>query len=384
MQQNGHKPRVMIVIATDIIGGPGKGLFQFLKFADHRRFDYLLCNYDRAGMTGTRDDFLDKARAEGIPLYRFYQYTVIDPSLVLRAFRTIRRHRINIVQTHGYKSNILGCLLKLLFRVRWIAFAHGYTAENNKIAIYNRMDLRCYRYADLAVVVSEPLERLLLANRVRPQRIVKLPNAVDLKELAPQTEPFMLRQALGLHENTKLIGVIGRLSPEKGQMVFLEAFHSIKARLSGLKALIIGDGPEKARLMDYCRVQGLIDDVIFTGHVLNVGDYYRILDLLVIPSYSEGLPNVLLEAMGIGVPVVSTRVGAVAEVLAELPNNMIPAGDAEALAERIVRFLGRPDHARQSTAVGKTIIAERYDPAVRANKLLGLYDRVLRQKGALG
>jgi glycosyltransferase involved in cell wall biosynthesis len=377
MQSNGHKPRVMIVIATDIVGGPGKGLFQFLRFADRSRFDYLLCNYDRAGMAGSRDDFLDKAEAEGTPVYRFHQRAVIDPSLVLRALEAIKRHRINIVQTHGYKSNILGCLLKLLLRIRWIAFAHGYTAENRKIAIYNRLDQWCYKFADLAVVVSEPLKQLLLANRVRPERIVKLPNAVDLGEIRPQTEPFSLRKALGLHENAQVIGVIGRLSPEKGQLLFLEAFRKIKARFSGLTALVIGDGPEKDRLVRFCREHGIAGDVIFTGHVPNAGDYYPIMDLLVIPSYSEGLPNVLLEAMAAGVPVVSTEVGAVGEVLNGMSVNMVPAGDANALATRITRFLSEPDLARQSVIQGKAVIAQRYDPALRARKLVDLYDRVL-------
>ena len=269
----------MIVIATGIIGGPGKGVFQFLKFADHSRFDYLLCNYDRAGMTGFRDDFLEKATADDIPVHRFYQRMVVDPLIVLQACKTIKQQRINIVQTHSYKSNILGCVLKMFFGIPWIAFAHGYTGENRKIALYNWLDQWCYKFADLAVVVSEPLKRLLLTKGVQLHRIVKLPNAVDLAELAQHTLPDALRQDLGLREEVPVIGVIGRLSPEKGQMVFLEALRRIKARHGSVRALIIGDGPAKARLMDYCRAQNLADDVIFTGHVPNVSDYYRLLDL---------------------------------------------------------------------------------------------------------
>jgi glycosyltransferase involved in cell wall biosynthesis len=377
MQSNGQKPRVMIVIATDIIGGPGKGLFQFLRFADLSRFDYLLCNYDRAGMAGCRDDFLDKAVAEGIPVHRLHQRALIDPTLVLRAFRVVKRHRINIVQTHGYKSNVLGFLLKLLFGIRWIAFAHGYTAESKKIALYNRIDLWCYRYADLSVVVSEPLKKLLLANRVRPERLFKLPNAVDIHEIAQRTMPSAMRQTLGLRQGRPVIGVIGRLSLEKGQMVFLEAFCKLKARFSGLTALMIGDGPEKDRLVRFCRERDIAGEVRFTGHVNNIGDYYRILDVVVIPSYSEGLPNVLLEAMAIGVPVVSTEVGAVGEVMNGMSINMVPPGDSTALAKRITRFLSEPDLVRLSVAQGKAIIASRYNPAARARNLVDLYDRVL-------
>lgn len=376
---DGHRPRVMIIIATDIIGGPGKGLFQFLKFADRRRFDYLLCNYKRAGITGSRDDFLEKARAEGIAVHLFSQRAVIDPLVVLQAIRMIRRYRINIVQTHSYKSNLLGCVLKLLLGTRWIAFAHGYTSENRKMTLYNRLDQLCYTFADLAVVVSEPLKRLLIANHVRPERIVKLPNAVDIDELVHHTTPAALRRELGLHPDAVVVGVIGRLSPEKGQLVFLEALQRISSRFKRMTALIIGDGPQKEALVEFCRARGLADRVVFTGHVVNVGDYYNLMNLLVIPSYSEGLPNVLLEAMAVGVPVVATRVGAVEEVLDDMPDNLVAAGDVEGLAERMARFLSEDGLARLSVLRGKEITSRRYDPAVRAVRLVDLYDRVARR-----
>lgn len=372
------KPNVMIVIATDIIGGPGKGLLQFLRFADRRRFDFLLCNYDRAGRNGFRSDFLNAAAAQGLVVHRFHQRATIDPLLIAQALRTIRKNRIDIVQTHSYKSNILGCLLKLLYNMPWIAFAHGYTGENNKIALYNRLDLMCYKYADLAVVVSEPLKRLLHSNGVDPRRIVKLPNAVDRKELVAHGDPQQLRRDRFLPADGAVIAVIGRLSPEKGQLVFLQAFRKIKARMAHATALIVGDGPEKPRLMQYCRDHGLAQNVVFTGHVTNVGNYYRMADLLVIPSYSEGLPNVLLEAMALGVPVIATRVGAVGEVLQGMDAAMVPPGDSAALAERMRLFLGDPSLAQETARQGRRTIALRYDPIRRAENLVALYYRVLR------
>jgi glycosyltransferase involved in cell wall biosynthesis len=368
----------MIIIATDIIGGPGKGLFQFLKFADNNRFDYLLCNYDRPGISGFREDFQAKAEADGIPVHTFYQRAVIDPLIVLNAYKTIRQHHIDIIQTHGYKSNILGCALKLSSGIPWIAFSHGYTAENRKIAFYNRLDQLCYRFSDLAVVVSEPLRQLLLARRVRPEKIVKLPNAVDRQELASQVDRQTFKQSLSLRTDSTVLAVIGRLSPEKGQLVFLEAFREAKAQVQDLQALLIGDGQEKPRLIQYCREHDLAQDVIFTGHVTNIADYYRIIDLLVIPSFSEGLPNVLLEAMCAGVPVVSTRVGAVEEVLDGMDFNMVAPGNSQELAERMVRFLRDRRLTLKTVQRARRIIADRYDPGRRAEKLVSQYYRVLR------
>jgi glycosyltransferase involved in cell wall biosynthesis len=369
----------MIIIATDIIGGPGKGLFQFLKFADHDRFDYILCNYDRADLSGLREDFVAKAGTEGITVHCFYQRAAIDPLVVLAALKMIRRHRIDIVQTHGYKSNVLGCALKFFSGTSWIAFSHGYTTESRKIIYYNRLDQLCYRFSDLAVVVSEPLKQLLLAKGVRAEKIVKLPNAVDVLEVARQVEPESLRRSLALPPDGPVIAVVGRLSAEKGQMVFLQALRRIKDAHAGLKALIIGDGPEKATLLAYCRANGLLDSVIFTGHVHNVGDYYRIMDLLVIPSFSEGLPNVLLEAMAIGLPVVATEVGAIGEVLDGMPASMVPAGDPAALGARISRYLREPELVRHAVLQAKAVVQSRYHPAARAGRIVDLYDHVIKR-----
>lgn len=372
------KPNVMIIIATDIIGGPGKGLFQFLRFADHSRFDYLLCNYDRAGWTGYSNDFLDMAKARNINVHRFYQRFTVDPLLVLQAYRIIKERGINIVQTHSYKSNILGFLLKRIFGIPWIAFAHGYTGENKKVALYNRLDLWCYQHADLAVVVSEPLKRLLQSKGTNPKRIVKLPNAVDPKELTPQKDLQSLRTQLSLDGRKPVMAVIGRLSPEKGQIVFLQAFREARKHVQGLQALIVGDGQERDSLQQYCRDHNMDKDAIFTGHITNVGDYYRLIDLLVIPSYSEGLPNVLLEAMALGIPVISTKVGAVGEVLQGMEENMVSPGDHQALAKRITTFLNDPDLRQHSITQARNIIARRYNPKMRAERLVSLYDRVTR------
>ena len=367
----------MIIIATDIIGGPGKGILQFLKYAETKQFDFVLCSYKRSHRPLLKDGFFDEVKRQGIDIRLLKQRMLLDPTLVIQARRLIRAEGINIVQTHGYKSNILGCLLKLIYKIPWIAFSHGYISGTGRITIYNKMDLACYRFADKAVVVSDPLKMLLMKHHVQPSQIIKLDNAVTTDGLSPRQSLALMKRSLDLQEGDKVIGVIGRLSKEKGQIVFLKAFRKVTAQVPNVKALLIGDGPERSRLLAYCQSHGLEKKVRFTGHVTNIGDYYQLLDLVLIPSFSEGLPNVLLETMALGIPVIATCVGAIENVLQHLPHNLIPAGDEELMASKIQRFLNDPALCQKTTQHGQAIIADRFSPIERARKLFDVYHQVL-------
>lgn len=371
------KPKVLILIATDIIGGPGKGLFQFLKHADHSRFDYILCNYVRSGMSHIRTDFYQQAANQNIEVKELVQRTVLDPSLVTQAAHIIRNEKVDLVQTHGYKSNLLGCLLKLFYRMPWIAFAHGYTSENIKILAYNRLDSLGYRFADRVVVVSNPLKSFVLSRGVKKSKVVKIHNAIDSVELIADVSPNDFRRHLGIARKEIIIGVIGRLSPEKGHLIFLKALKKLLKDMPFVKALFLGDGQEEQALKAYCRNNGIRKRVIFAGHCKNVANYYQVMHLVAIPSLSEGLPNVLLEAMAFGVPVIATDVGAIREVLSDRSGVIIPPGKPDVIRKAIFELLNNDNRMQRNSAVAKQEVRTRFDPVARADRIVNLYYTLL-------
>jgi glycosyltransferase involved in cell wall biosynthesis len=168
------------------------------------------------------------------------------------------------------------------------------------------------------------------------------------------------------------IAVVGRLSPEKGVDVFLEAAAILMKRGISFSALVAGDGPERAALGDLAAALALSDRVRFLGRVSDMGSLYSGIDLLVIPSRSEGLPSVLLEALAADVAVVATRVGAIPEVLASpLTGALVPPESPDQLADAIetaLRSLDNPD-ARAARALA----ADAYSQESRANALMALY-----------
>jgi glycosyltransferase involved in cell wall biosynthesis len=276
----------------------------------------------------------------------------------------IAAHGSAVLQTHGYKASAIGYGLRWLRAAPpWVAFYHGATRQDRKDTVYQWIERRLLRAADRVVVVSRAQTSLfngLGHVDVIPNAVISMPDAVgDGGDAVP---------AAGV----PVIGVVGRLSHEKGVDVFLHACRILADREIRFLAVIVGDGPERPALERVSRALRLDDHVQFAGRVEVTASLYRRLDVVVLPSRSEGLPNVLLEALAADRPVVATAVGAVPEVLQEPGSGILVApGDASALAAGLERSIVQPLDAHLSAA--RTRVVARYSLAVRASRLATLY-----------
>jgi len=372
-------PNVLIIIATDVMSGPGKGLLQFLAYRPELSFAYTLCNFDATWMRYGSDEFLQKAKKSGIKIEYIKQNLPIDPIMVARVINITKRCHNNIVQTHGYKPNLIGFFLKMIQRIPWIAFAHGYTDDSRKLRAYNLIDQLLLRHANIVVAVSKATKRFLIGKGINPSRIVVIRNAIGYAEVVPQKSKKDIKTSLGIKNDEVVIGTVGRLGPEKGQIVFLKAFKNVLRHFPHVKAIIIGDGQERNSLKRYCEENNISRNVVFTGYVNNVADYYQIMDILVIPSLSEGLPNVLLEAMSFGVAVIATAVGGIPEVVKANSGILVPPGNRKKLGEEILGLLASREHLDRLKINARKSILSTLDPQERAGRIVDLYHHVLKR-----
>lgn len=374
----GVKPSVIGFIASDPVGGPGKGLFQFLTNFPVGALDYTICDFAARWLPDEPYEFETVARALELPLIHIPQAWPIDPMVVARAVRIVRERGGNLLETHGYKPNLLGFFLRRILGRPWIAFAHGYTDDNRKIRLYNALDAIVLRFADRVVAVSHAMQDLLLLKGVPARKIQVIQNAVDENEVIPCRSPGEMRSSLGLEQRGPILGIVGRLSPEKGQRVFLEAFRVLLSAFPHALLLLIGDGQERQDMEAFCRTHGLEGHVRFTGYVPNVPDYYQLMDLLVIPSFSEGLPNVLLEAMVAGVPILATAVGGMPEVLSPDRGLLVSPGDVPGFAEAAKACLSDREATRERVKRARETVFLRFGPLERSQRILALYGALLR------
>jgi glycosyltransferase involved in cell wall biosynthesis len=294
----------------------------------------------------------------------------LDVRLPGRARAVLRDWAPDVLQSHGYKATAVAWALRRMGGTTpWIGFFHGSTTESKRAHVYHWLDRRMLGAADRVIGMSD---RHLREFARYGERARVIHNAVIRLPARPSPDDDALLARVTSEASGPILGVVGRLSPEKGVDIFLEACAIVARSGVAFTALIAGDGPEEQALRQQARVLDLDDRVRFLGHISAVDRLYPHLDILVIPSRSEGLPNVLLEALAADVRVVSTSVGAVPEVLTDPDaGTLVPPTDVEALAAALSRAITDPTTPREVAARAET--AERFSLRRRADAHAALY-----------
>ena len=277
--------------------------------------------------------------------------------------------RPDIVQTHSYRPNAHVLLSRLVGRrpEPWLAFFHGTTAENRLVKLYHALDRFLLARADAVCVVAKS-QREHLAH-IRNVSIV--PNAVLL--------PDSPRSIVSTFPRTDAVLYVGRLSHEKGVDVLLEAWPGVVASRPSATLTVVGDGPERFKLDAQCDRLGIRGSVRFIGHQETPWPFYAQASVVVLPSRSEGIPNVLLEAVARDLRIVATRVGGVPDVLGDPPaGELVGAEDAPALCQALL-VATDPDRV-DNTIEARTRVREAFSVAARARMLASRYRELIRPK----
>jgi glycosyltransferase involved in cell wall biosynthesis len=277
----------------------------------------------------------------------------------------------DVVQTHGYKANVLTRSMVRRHRRPWVAFLHGDTWQNWKVRAYFALERRAVRQADRIVSVSEALAREVRESGGPSARVRVVPNASVAESPAAPPQAWE-RQA------EPRVGVLGRLSPEKGVDLALRAHALVRGDHPASRLVVAGEGPEGPALRRLAGQLGVAETVEWLGHLEDVTSLYAGLTVVLIPSRSEGMPNVALEAMAHGVPIVAAAVGGVPEVLRDGRTGvLVPPGHVSAMARGVGELLADADRRRALGAAAQREARERFSVAARGATLITLYRELL-------
>lgn len=226
------------------------------------------------------------------------------------------------------------------------------------------------RQADHMHCISDYTRQMLLEAGYADDQVCMIPNAVDLQRFVP-TPPVL---------DTPTVAFVGRLVPVKGLPVLLAAWRQVIDRLPG-RLVIAGDGPQRAELERLVAELQLGDSVEFKGNVSDVPSVLAGAAVYVQPSYQEGMPNSVLEAMACGLPVVGSRVSGNVDLIASGESGLlVPPGDPDALAGALVELLSAPGRAQAMGRRSREIVEQRFAVPSVLQRLLGAYQR--RRGGA--
>ena len=387
----GERPiRIARVIARLNIGGPAQHVTLLTAGLDRTRFSTTLIT----GMVGKDEgDFTETARARGVePVVIPQLGRAIRPArdlvALLTLIRMFRRIRPDIVHTHTAKAGALG---RMAARVAGVPLTvhtfHGHVLDGYFSPSVTRFFLMVERRlactTDRLVTVSPRLRDQLLAMGVgRPDQVEVVPLGLDLCRFRrDRGAASALRASLGLAPGIPLLGSVGRLVPIKDHPTLLRAMaiHGMDGQSAHL--VLVGDGEDRLALTRLVGELGVSTRVHFLGWRSDLETILNELDVVVCSSRNEGTPVALIEAMAAGVPVLSTEVGGVADLVTHGETGwLVPPGDPAAMAQGIRRLVAEPSLRTRLAAAGRAVVLDRYDVARLIPRMETLYTNLINER----
>lgn len=372
----GETTGVLHLIDTYRIGGPGKTIINSARFIDPR-FRIHVASFVPGD--ALRNEFISAVQHAGIPCLQLAERRRVDPKHFSLLRDYIRDHRIRILHTHGYRSDVTGYLMSMMVRgLKLVTTHHGWIRTNWRQSAIARFATALSGRFDGMYCVSRRLFEELPRSVVRRAESTVIHNGVVLQDYSERGVRLQTRAGLGLGANDVLIAVIGRLSAEKGVEHMLRAFTRIAPAHPSAHLAFVGEGPLRGSLEREAANSGLGARIRFLDHRHPIQPFYEATDVIVCPSLTEGLSNVLLEAMAFQRAVVATRAGGNAEIIEDgLSGLLVPVGDVEALAKAVSAVAGSPARRDCLARGGYARVVREFSFEARMKKEEQFYDRVL-------
>jgi glycosyltransferase involved in cell wall biosynthesis len=359
-------------------GGPEKTILnspRFLEGSYQLRVAYIRPNND------PEYDMIERAAQMDVDLVDIPERSGIDPRTVWRLVREVREFRPDILHAHDYKTNVLAVLLGRWFGIRTLTTMHGYVSRGGRLELYYRLDSWALRQMDHVIAVSDDLYQMLDAIGVSPARRSFVPNAIDHQQFSRRRSIAEARKHLGLDPSRLLIGAVGRLAAEKGFDRLIQAVDRLHNAGLDAELAIVGEGDERPHLEALIARCRRADRIHLLGHRSDVRDLYEAMDVFALSSLREGLPNVLLEAMALEVPVVATCIAGVPRLIDDGKNGLlIQPGSVEELTRSLERLLRDAELRKRLACSGRQTIAARYSFAARMRSIQTIYDDLLGRR----
>lgn len=363
------------------IGGAEQQLLELVRGLDKRRFHPIVAPLYPGG--ALEREFRALPDVELLQLHRAGKY---DPSPLWRVGQVLRSRQVDVIQPFLTPATFFGLLPSLALGTPLKVVTERCGVRRTRqvgYRIYRTVEDWLTKYADVVVANSAAGRNLLMQRGILDEKIRVVYNGINRERLQPDwVNVAVQRRRLGVPEPGFVVGMLASLTPAKGHDVFLRAAARVAGRRSDVRWAIVGDGPLRSELEEAVSALGLSDRVVFFGNQRRIADYLASCDLLVSASRdNEGCSNSILEAMGLGIPVIATNVGGNCELVEhDRTGYLVPVGDDVALAEAIEGALDNASDTREVAANGHRMVEERFGLERMVAQYETLYTELLERR----
>jgi len=368
--------RIMLFADSFVHGGTERQFVEALKNLDSGRYEVLVGCLKRQG------PFLEDVAALGLSIHEMPVHSLRGwPAIrwVRSAAGFFRRNRIELVHAFDFYTTLLCVPAARLAGVPVLASRRD-VVRSGPWALRTLLRFVCGRAQGVVANSRAAAAPLSSLSRAWARKVHLIYNGADPRRLVPAAPRETTRLSLGFAPENCVVGTVAALREEKSVDVFIRAAALASRELPSAGFLVVGDGPERPRLEALARELGVAYRMHFAGDRRDVPDFLAAMDAFVLSSSTESFPNAVLEAMAAGRAVVATRVGGTPELIEEGVNGyLVPVGDAEALARRMIELSSDPGRCERMGRAGYERVARDFTPRRMAEKLEGLYDQLLRR-----
>jgi glycosyltransferase involved in cell wall biosynthesis len=358
-------------------GGPDKTILNSPRFLWSAGYT-TLCAYMHPPGDAGFDELRRKADTCKAPILSVPDRGPWDWRVVSQFLKICRRERVTIWHGHDYKSNALGLVIRRFWPMRLVTTVHGWVKQTHRTPLYYKIDELCLPRYEAVLCVSEDLHTHCLEHGVLADRCRLIENAIDTEDFTRRKDVGTAKRLLGIPSDRLIVGAVGRLSAEKGFDLLIRAAHALRQQGINLELLIAGSGDAERQLRALIEGLGMVGHVQLLGHVPDPRSLFEAFDIFVLSSHREGLPNSVLEAMALEVPVVATRVNGVASVIRDGHNGvLIGPNSIEELVQGIRGLLDDSASRRRLAKAARRTVVEQFSFAKRMEKIRNIYDSLL-------
>lgn len=304
----------------------------------------------------------------------------LDWRVVRDCIRICRKYNVTIWHAHDYKSNALGLLVSRFHRMHLVTTAHGWVRFTSRTPLYYKIDRFCMKHYEQVICVSQDLYDRCLECGVAPDRLSQIDNAIVLDDYSTAPPTLSEKARFGFDSQRFLIGAVGRLSEEKGFHHLINVVSRLIRDGQPIGLVIAGEGHLRDHLQQQIDALDLHDHVRLAGFLPDPRELYRAIDLFVLSSLREGLPNVVLEAMASQRAVVATNCNGIPKLVQNQHNGLVVPIDNENALHDAVRNSIMSDSLRlQLAKAGRQTTEDNFCFERRMKKVIEVYRGLSKQ-----
>lgn len=316
----------------------------------------------------------------GLNAHQIHMKGRFDPRVIRRLCQLIKQNSIEIIHTHGYKSDILGIIAARLTGIKAVGTPHGFeNAPDRKLQLFIQLGCRALKHFDRVTPLSEELKSDMVRIGIRPNRLKLIMNGVDLGEVEEENS----RSSTLLYRNggEKKIGYVGQIAYRKNIGDLLKTFDMFYQDHKDVRLILVGDGPQREELEERSKNLICSGKIEFLGFRNDRLRYLKEMDLFSMSSSLEGIPRCMMEAMAMGIPVAAYNIPGVDKLI--IPNETgltAPFGQIDALKQCWERLLYDKEFSTRMAENGRRHVVENFSAQRMAEEYMSLYEEMVSGK----